>query len=143
MSSRSAILESIRVALARAPVVVLSGPRQCGKTTLACELLSSDSVNYFDLENPTSLARLDEPMIALERLEGLVVIDEVQRRPGIFPILRVLVDRQPSPACFLILGSASGDLERPSSESLRPGRGGGRGGPRGGAGALMVTDEAA
>jgi len=98
--------------------VVLSGPRQCGKTTLARELLSPDSVNYFDLEDPASIARLEEPMTALGPLEGLVVIDEVQRRPELFPVLRVLVDRNPSPARFLILGSASGDLERQSSESL-------------------------
>lgn len=118
MISRANILDSIRVALKRAPVVVLSGPRQCGKTTLARELLSPDSINYFDLEDPTSIARLDEPMTALGPLEGLVVIDEVQRRPDLFPILRVLVDRRPSPARFLILGSASGELERQSSESL-------------------------
>lgn len=118
MIARPGILESMRTALRRAPVVVLSGPRQCGKTTLARELLSSDSVNYFDLEDPTSIARLEEPLTALGPLEGLVVIDEVQRRPDLFPILRVLVDRQPSPARFLILGSASGQLERQSSESL-------------------------
>ena len=105
-------------ALERSPVVVLSGPRQCGKTTLARELLSADSVNYFDLEDPASLARLDEPMTALRPLEGLVVIDEVQRRPDLFPMLRVLVDRGPSSARFLILGSASGDLLRQTSESL-------------------------
>ncbi|MDO8880666.1 MAG: ATP-binding protein [Coriobacteriia bacterium] len=118
MIPRVHILDSIRTALGRAPVVVITGPRQCGKTTLARELLSSDSVNYFDLEDPTSLARLEEPMTALGPLEGLVVIDEVQRRPDLFPVLRVLVDRQPSPARFLILGSASGELERQSSESL-------------------------
>jgi len=105
-------------ALERSPVVVLSGPRQCGKTTLARKLLRPDSVNYFDLEDPASLSRLDEPMTALRPLEGLVVIDEVQRRPDLFPILRVLVDRTPNPARFLILGSASGDLLRQTSESL-------------------------
>jgi len=118
MIARTAILESMRAALDRAPVVVLSGPRQCGKTTLARELLSPDSVNYFDLEDPASVARLEEPMTALGPLEGLVVIDEVPRRPDLFPVLRVLVDRNPSPARFLILGSASGELERQSSESL-------------------------
>lgn len=118
MIERPDILESIHTALRRAPVVVLSGPRQCGKTTLARQLLSRDSVNYFDLEDPVSVARLDEPMTALSPLEGLVVIDEVQRRPELFPALRVLVDRDPSPSRFLLLGSASGELERQSSESL-------------------------
>ena len=118
MIARTRILDSILSALRRAQVVVLSGPRQCGKTTLAREFLSPDLLNYFDLENPTSLARLDEPMTALGTLEGLVVIDEVQRRPDLFPVLRVLVDRNPSPARFLVLGSASGELERQSSESL-------------------------
>jgi predicted AAA+ superfamily ATPase len=118
MITRAAILDSIRVGLDRAPIVVLSGPRQSGKTTLARELLGPESVNYFDLEDPTSLSRLDEPMTALRPLEGLVVVDEVQRRPDLFPVLRVLADRNPLPARFLILGSASGDLLRQSSESL-------------------------
>jgi len=118
MIARRDILARIRAGLARAPVVVLTGPRQCGKTTLARVLLSQDSANYFDLEDPTSLARLDEPMTALGPLRDLVVIDEVQRRPDLFPVLRVLVDRQANPARFLILGSASGDLMRQSSESL-------------------------
>lgn len=104
--------------LERRAVVVLSGPRQVGKTTLAREFLAEDSPNYFDLEDPPSLARLDEPKTALEPLRGLVVIDEVQRRPDLFPVLRVLADRRDSPARFLILGSASGDLLRQSSESL-------------------------
>jgi uncharacterized protein len=118
MIARDDILRSIEVALKRSPVVVLSGPRQCGKTTLARQLLSPDSVNYFDLEDPPSLARLDEPMTALGPLDGLVVIDEVQRRPDLFPVLRVLADRKPTLTRFLILGSASGDLLRQSSESL-------------------------
>jgi predicted AAA+ superfamily ATPase len=99
-------------------VVVLTGPRQCGKTTLARQILSEQSVNYFDLEDPADLERLVEPMTALRTLRGLVVIDEVQRRPNIFPILRVLADRRDNPARFLILGSASGDLLRQTSESL-------------------------
>jgi len=118
MIKRTALLGRIRKALGRSRVVVLSGPRQAGKTTLARELLDAESVNYFDLEDPVSLARLDEPMTALRPLKGLVVIDEVQRRPDLFPVLRVLTDRNPSPARFLILGSASGDLLRQSSESL-------------------------
>jgi predicted AAA+ superfamily ATPase len=118
MIKRIEIANAIRTALSRSAVVVLSGPRQCGKTTLAREFLSPDSANYFDLEDPTSLARLDEPMTALRPLEGLVVIDEIQRRSDLFPVLRVLADRQPAPARFLILGSASGDLLRQTSESL-------------------------
>jgi predicted AAA+ superfamily ATPase len=118
MINRSGILDAIKTALDRSPIVVLSGPRQCGKTTLAREFLCPGSVNYFDLEDPASLARLDEPMTALAPLEGLVVIDEVQRRPDLFPVLRVLADRRPAIARFLILGSASGDLLRQTSESL-------------------------
>jgi predicted AAA+ superfamily ATPase len=118
MINRQSILRSLNTALRRSRVVVLTGPRQCGKTTLARELLSEESVNYFDLEDPASLARLDEPMTSLRPLEGLVVIDEVQRRPDLFPVLRVLADRRGIPARFLILGSASGDLLRQSSESL-------------------------
>jgi len=116
--ARAALMETIRVALERNPVAVLIGPRQCGKTTLAREFLPEDSTNYFDLEDPLSLARLEEPKTALEPLQGLVVIDEVQRRPDLFPLLRVLADRRERPAHFLILGSASGDLLRQSSESL-------------------------
>ena len=116
--TRAATLTAIKTALARSPVVVLTGPRQCGKTTLARKLLHEDSLNYFDLEDPVSLARLDEPMTALRPLTGLVVIDEVQRFPDLFPVLRVLADRRSTPARFLILGSASGELLRQSSESL-------------------------
>lgn len=118
MIERAVILDALEEALVRSRVVVLTGPRQCGKTTLARQVLSEDSVNYFDLEDPNSLARLDEPMTALSPLRGLLVIDEVQRRPDLFPILRVLVDRKDDPARFLILGSASGDLLRQTSESL-------------------------
>ncbi len=118
MIQRTALLNKLRLAIQRSRVVLLSGPRQCGKTTLARELLDVDSMNYFDLEDPASLSRLDEPMTALRPLEGLVVIDEVQRRPDLFPILRVLADRTHASARFLILGSASGDLMRQTSESL-------------------------
>lgn len=109
---------ALDVALQRSRVVALLGARQCGKTTLARTLVPPDSINYFDLEDPLSLARLDEPLTALRELRGVVVIDEVQRRPELFPVLRVLADREPLPARFLILGSASPDLLRQSSESL-------------------------
>jgi predicted AAA+ superfamily ATPase len=118
MIQRASLLSTLKKSLARSRVVVLVGPRQSGKTTLARELLEADSVNYFDLEDPTSLVRLDEPMTALRPLTGLVVIDEIQRRPDLFPVLRVLCDRKNSPARFLILGSASGNLMRQTSESL-------------------------
>lgn len=99
-------------------MVALIGPRQSGKTTLARKIVPARSPNYFDLEDPTSLARLAESMTTLAPLRGTVVIDEVQRRPDLFPVLRVLADRRPLPARFLILGSASPDLLRQSSESL-------------------------
>jgi len=118
MIDRKADVALVRVALRRSRVVALLGPRQCGKTTLARKFVSPDSLNYFDLEEPQSLARLTEPDTALRPLEKLVVIDEIQRRPDLFPLLRVLADRTPLPARFLILGSASPDLLRQSSESL-------------------------
>jgi predicted AAA+ superfamily ATPase len=90
MIERTELLAAIRKALSRSRVVILTGPRQCGKTTLARHLLSETSVNYFDLEDPVDLNRLAEPMTALGQLKGLVVIDEIQRRPDLFPILRVL-----------------------------------------------------
>ena len=118
MITRKHLKISLERALARSKIVVLAGPRQCGKTTLAREFLGPDSINYFDLEDPASLMRLEEPMTALQNLTGLIVIDEVQRRPDLFPVLRVLVDRADNPAKFLILGSASGQLLRQTSESL-------------------------
>jgi predicted AAA+ superfamily ATPase len=118
MIERPGILAELRRALRRSRVTALLGPRQCGKSTLARLLVEPGSANYFDLEDPGSLARLSEPMTALARLRGVVVIDEVQRRPDLFPILRVLADRTPRPARFLILGSASPELLRQSSESL-------------------------
>ena len=118
MLERRAAFEAIKTALGRAPVVVLTGPRQSGKTTLARRFVDPDSINYFDLESPPSLARLDEPMTALAALRGVVVIDEVQRRADLFQTLRVLVDRVDPSARFLILGSASGDLLHQASESL-------------------------
>jgi predicted AAA+ superfamily ATPase len=92
MIRREAVLNRVRQALARNPVVGLIGPRQCGKTTLARQIVPAHSIKYFDLEDPTSIARLAEPMTALAPLRGVVVIDEVQRRPELFPVLRVLAD---------------------------------------------------
>lgn len=118
MFSREKLLARISDALLRNRVVSLLGPRQCGKTTLARQIVAADSLAYFDLENPRHLERLANPMATLEHLKGIVVIDEIQRRPELFPILRVLADRTPLPARFLILGSASPSLLRQSSESL-------------------------
>ena len=118
MIKRIKYKKHIEEALGRSRAVALLGPRQCGKTTLARELVDKDSSNYFDLEDPISLTGLADPKTALASLKDIVVIDEVQRRPDLFPILRVLLDRTPLPAKFLILGSASPDLLRQSSESL-------------------------
>lgn len=108
----------LAAALRRSRITALVGPRQAGKTTLAREIVPADSPRYFDLEDPRSLARLTEPMTALAGLRGVVVIDEIQRRPDLFPVLRVLADRRPLAARFLILGSAGPELLRQSSETL-------------------------
>src|SRR5258708_40261956 len=83
----------LQTALARNSAVALIGPRQCGKTTLCREFVSVESINYFDLEDINSLSRLTEAMTTLSQLKGLVVIDEIQLRADLFPLLRVLIDR--------------------------------------------------
>jgi hypothetical protein len=118
MVKRKALIGTIKASLKRSRIVALIGPRQCGKTTAAREFLGTDSPNYFDLEDPVSLARLEQPMTGLQDLKGLVVIDEIQRKPELFPTLRVLADRKALPCRFLILGSASPALIKHSSESL-------------------------
>jgi len=120
MILRNKRIEQVWDLLGRFPVVGIIGPRQVGKTTLARQLADREAseVIRFDLEDPQDLARLADPMLAIQDLKGLVVIDEVQRLPDLFPILRVLADRPRNPARFLILGSASPHLLRQSSESL-------------------------
>jgi predicted AAA+ superfamily ATPase len=118
MLDRPDALSRVTTALRRAQVVLVLGPRQSGKTTLARGFVKPDSPNYFDLESPSDAARLAEPMTALGKLKGTVVIDEIQRSPELFPALRVLADRKPLPARFLVLGSAAPELLRQSSESL-------------------------
>ena len=120
MIKRTDKLNQIKSGFDRSPIVSITGLRQSGKTTLAKDFASQyqGSCTHFDLEDPRSLARLSEPMTALENLSGLVVIDEVQRLPAIFPVLRVLADRKEKPACFLLLGSASPLLIKEISESL-------------------------
>ncbi len=120
MIERAYHLNRIKGLLNNNPIVVLLGARQVGKTTLAKQIASqwTGNCHIFDLERPRDLARLSDPELALEPLEGLVVLDEIQRLPDLFPLLRVLVDRNPLPARFLILGSAAPELLRQGNESL-------------------------
>jgi predicted AAA+ superfamily ATPase len=120
MLYREQELSELAGLIKRHRVVGIIGARQVGKTTLAEAYMRtvSEPCHWFDLENPEDEARLREPMLALKKLSGLVVIDEVQRHPDLFPILRVLADRKPNPARFLILGSASPELLRQGAESL-------------------------
>lgn len=115
---RAELLAGIQQRFRANSVVMLLGPRQCGKTTLAREFAKQRNAEYFDLEAPADAQRLTQPMTTLEPLRGTVVIDEAQFQPALFPVLRVLADRKPLPARFLLLGSASPDLVRDVSESL-------------------------
>lgn len=115
---RSVFKKRLEEAFEVTPAIAILGPRQCGKTTVAQVFgVEFNEVHRFDLENPLDLARLDNPMLALENLQGLIVVDEIQRRPELFPALRVLIDKK-LPQQYLILGSASRDLIAQSSESL-------------------------
>jgi predicted AAA+ superfamily ATPase len=120
MIKRQVPMQAVKTALEENPVCALLGPRQCGKTTLARQIAGETrKVHFFDLETATSRARLEQsPELALRELRGLVVIDEIQRLPGLFATLRPLADRPDHPARFLILGSASPTLVREASESL-------------------------
>lgn len=120
---RDQLIRDIRTGLGQFPVTCLVGPRQCGKTTAARAFVERygdtfRKVIFLDLEDPTDQERLSDPKLFLSELEGLVVIDEVQRLPELFPIFRVLIDRPNNPLRFLILGSASTQLIQRSSESL-------------------------
>lgn len=120
MIDREFELNTLAGLLKRHTVVGIVGARQVGKTTLVRQFAErrKDPVTFFDLENPAELARLADPLLALQDLKGLVVIDEVQRRPDLFPVVRVLADRHRRQARFLVLGSASPHLLRQSAESL-------------------------
>src|SRR3989338_1327564 len=120
MIQRKQELQELQGLLKRYPVVGIVGARQVGKTTLARMLFKSlrTKAHFFDLENNEDLARLADPWLTLKGLNGLVVIDEIQRRPEIFPALRVLADRPRKGNRYLVLGSASPHLLQQSSESL-------------------------
>ena len=113
-------LRRLTLLLRERPVVALLGARQVGKSTLARQLAAArrGPTTWFDLENPVDVARLSEPGLELRPLRGLVVLDEIQRLPDVFPLLRVLADRPRTPARFLVLGSASPELLRQTSETL-------------------------
>ena len=117
---RTRQLATLTRLLASRKVVAILGARQVGKTTLARAYAKRQSgpVTFFDLERPTDLARLADPLLALEGARGLVILDEIQRRPELFPVLRVLADRPRTRARFLVLGSAAPELLRQSSETL-------------------------
>ena len=120
MIERRNHLRRLTLLLRESPVVALLGARQVGKSTLARQLVAArrGPVAWFDLENPEDLARLADPGLELRPLRGLVVLDEIQRLPDVFPLLRTLADRPRTPARFLVLGSASPELLRQASESL-------------------------
>jgi predicted AAA+ superfamily ATPase len=119
MIDRPALLKRIYDSLESYPITALLGPRQCGKTTMAKLITAQIKHTFFDLENPTDYSSLmQSPLLQLESYEGLIVLDEVQRIPEIFPILRVLADKQNDMRNFLILGSASPNLTKVASESL-------------------------
>ena len=118
MIDRPVYIDSIYHSLKSNPVVALLGPRQCGKTTLARIVASERDSEYFDLENPLDLSRLSNPVLTLGNINGLIVIDEIQRKPELFEILRVLVDRPGNSAKILVLGSAAPRLIKGASESL-------------------------
>jgi predicted AAA+ superfamily ATPase len=115
---RERYLNRLAVAVKRAPVTALLGPRQCGKTTLARDFAAGRAATFFDLESQTDQRRLQNPELALAAETGLVVLDEIQVRPDLFSVLRVLVDRPARRTRFLVLGSASPDVVRGASETL-------------------------
>jgi uncharacterized protein len=118
---RKNYLNALQEAFRTSKVVAILGPRQCGKTTLARQYFAKQQglkSQYFDLENPIDLLRLQDPMLALQDFEDLIVIDEIQKVPELFSVLRVLVDQTEKKQRYLVLGSASRELIQQSSESL-------------------------
>lgn len=118
MIDRPSYIERLSNAIRRSPIVALLGPRQCGKTTLARIFAKDRDVVYFDLESQPDLQRLQNPELVLGSANGFIILDEIQRMPELFNVLRVLVDRSENSSRFLILGSASPDLVKNVSETL-------------------------
>lgn len=118
MIDRPEFLAALETGLRETPVVALLGPRQCGKTTLARMISSNRESVFFDMENPVDIARMENPLLTLQGLRGLIVIDEIQRKPEIFDVIRVLVDRPEYEATFLVLGSAAPRLVQGASQTL-------------------------
>ena len=118
MIERSKLIRQVDYGLRHSPVTAILGPRQCGKTTLAKDIGRRETAAYFDLEDPRDQAKLAHPQLVLESLRGVVILDEIQRRPELTMLLRVLADRSPLPCRFIVLGSASPDLVRQASDSL-------------------------
>lgn len=118
---RGKYLTLIEEKLSYLPAVAILGPRQCGKTTLAkqfAKTINKEEVHFFDLEDPNDLQRLENPSLSFEDLKGYIFIDEIQRKPELFPILRVLIDKKEKDTKFILLGSASRDILEKSSETL-------------------------
>lgn len=118
MIKREILQAQIADSIRKYPITALLGPRQCGKTTMAKAVSKKTENWYFDLENPLDEARLARPQMLFESAKGIIILDEIQRKPELLPVLRVLADKKPLKARFLILGSASPDIIRNSSESL-------------------------
>ena len=118
MIGRPELERQVEYGLKHSPVTAILGPRQCGKTTLAREFCTGEDAACFDLEAPEDRAKLANPQLVLERLRGVVILDEIHRQPELMMLLRVLADRRPLPCRFIVLGSASPDLVRQASNSL-------------------------
>jgi uncharacterized protein len=118
MITRNNYLERLQTAVSRSPITALLGPRQIGKTTLARQFAQEKDAAFFDLESQPDLRRIQNPELALGNLSGLIILDEIQLKPDLFAVLRVLVDRPDNQARFLILGSASPDIVANVSQTL-------------------------
>jgi len=116
--NRENYITQIRTGLKRSPALALLGPRQCGKTTLAQEIAKEQNAHFFDLESPKDQLRLENPELSLSELSGLVIIDEIQLKPALFPVIRTLIDNRNINAKYLLLGSAAPTLLRSAGESL-------------------------